>query len=263
MSDLAAQLSQQLRTRLSYAMVKVKNGWESHTFKEIEGLTSPLRSPNAPLSPSSPGSRLPIQAPPRSPEPKRAAYSRPGQGDDITYAENITAARGSNHFDVKAQRHLRHNPRMVNGSEQHDLAPPADVTSAARRQKPHLAHSPYTRSQATAPEQRTPTQNAAMEADAVETLLFMASPGNSGHHPSSSAVRSSPAWTSGQTSSQNSPNRPEPVRQEPARSPHTRTASATNLLATVCNRADASLHELDSISPVINGKTRPATNEGP
>ena len=30
---------------------------------------------------------------------------------------------------------------------------------------------------------RTASQNAAMEKDAVETLLFMSSPGNSGHHP--------------------------------------------------------------------------------
>ena len=30
---------------------------------------------------------------------------------------------------------------------------------------------------------RTPSQQAAVEKDAVETLLFMSSPGNSGYHP--------------------------------------------------------------------------------
>jgi hypothetical protein len=35
------------------------------------------------------------------------------------------------------------------------------------------------------PEQRTPAQNALMEQDAIETLLFMSSPENSGYHPSS------------------------------------------------------------------------------
>ncbi|EEH05897.1 conserved hypothetical protein [Histoplasma capsulatum G186AR] len=35
------------------------------------------------------------------------------------------------------------------------------------------------------PKQRTPSQNALMEKDAIETLLFMSSPENSGYHPSS------------------------------------------------------------------------------
>ena len=30
---------------------------------------------------------------------------------------------------------------------------------------------------------RTPSQKAAMEQDAIETLMFMSSPGNSGYHP--------------------------------------------------------------------------------
>ena len=41
---------------------------------------------------------------------------------------------------------------------------------------------------------RTPSQNAVLEADAVETLLFMASPSNSGNHSSQfSPVTSAPS----------------------------------------------------------------------
>lgn len=39
---------------------------------------------------------------------------------------------------------------------------------------------------------RTPSQNAIMEQDAIETLLFMSSPGNSGYHPSTSSQNSQP-----------------------------------------------------------------------
>lgn len=73
------------------------------------------------------------------------------------------------------------------------LAPPADIIPGSRR-RPH-AHtnghvsganmSPLKLHQDARPttKLRTPSQTAAQEADAVETLLFMASPGNSGHHP--------------------------------------------------------------------------------
>ena len=40
-----AQLSSELRTRLSYAMVKVKNGWQSKTIDEVESLASRKGSP--------------------------------------------------------------------------------------------------------------------------------------------------------------------------------------------------------------------------
>lgn len=82
------------------------------------------------------------------------------------------------------------------------LAPPADILPRSRADTgtPDPSHfftarsprldSPISnrdRSPATPARQRssmrTASQNAAMEKDAVETLLFMSSPGNSGHHP--------------------------------------------------------------------------------
>jgi hypothetical protein len=41
------QLSAQLKTRLSYAMVKVQNGWEKQSLEELEENQSQRGSPNS------------------------------------------------------------------------------------------------------------------------------------------------------------------------------------------------------------------------
>ena len=41
------QLSAQLKTRLSYAMVKVQNGWEKQSLEELEESQSQRGSPNS------------------------------------------------------------------------------------------------------------------------------------------------------------------------------------------------------------------------
>lgn len=56
------QLSAQLKTRLSYAMVKVQNGWEKQSLEELEEVQSQRGSPN-----SAPGgSRVTFGSPPSS-----------------------------------------------------------------------------------------------------------------------------------------------------------------------------------------------------
>lgn len=53
------QLSAQLKTRLSYAMVKVQNGWEKQSLEELEEVHSQRGSPN-----SAPGgSRVHFESP--------------------------------------------------------------------------------------------------------------------------------------------------------------------------------------------------------
>jgi hypothetical protein len=54
-----AQLSSELRTRLSYAMVKVKNGWQPKTIDEVESLASRKGSPASSTS-SKTGISVPI-----------------------------------------------------------------------------------------------------------------------------------------------------------------------------------------------------------
>ena len=85
------------------------------------------------------------------------------------------------------------------------LAPPVDIIPGQRRRPtadnfaPSIQYdvspaAPRLSNGRPTPKHRTPSQNAAMEADAVETLLFMASPNNSGHPatftPQESSLRS-------------------------------------------------------------------------
>ena len=105
------------------------------------------------------------------------------------------------HSASNASRYL-HTQNSAGGPS---LAPPADIqpcnvrqSNALQAQLPLLQTSnqhsvsssgsalsavPATPPQKYALKPRTPSQNAAMEQDAVETLLFMSSPGNSGYHP--------------------------------------------------------------------------------
>ena len=76
------------------------------------------------------------------------------------------------------------------------LAPPADIVArsthsdVSKNQPPPLCtndigtnSAPVTPPPKRQPKTRTQSQQAEVEKDAVETLLFMSSPGNSGHHP--------------------------------------------------------------------------------
>lgn len=44
---MCRQLSAQLKTRLSYAMIKVQNGWEKQSLDELEEVHSQRGSPNS------------------------------------------------------------------------------------------------------------------------------------------------------------------------------------------------------------------------
>lgn len=125
--------SKNLRTKLSYAMVKVQNGWQSNTLEEVESLAS------------SPRSTIPSTSP---------------------------------RFSLSAMSQTR-RLQCLSTTTMPSLAPPAPIISGRKRPNPNLQLKPKQ-------PQRTPSQNAAMEADAVETLLFMSgSPNNSGRFPSS------------------------------------------------------------------------------
>lgn len=110
-----------------------------------------------------------------------------------------------------------------NQASRRALAPPANIVSGTRRRPnpngvpngPYAAGS-YTPSRhlhvstSSPSPKRTPSQNAAMEADAVETLLFMASPGNSSYHPNTSAAAESNLRSTAPTSS----SQPSPLRTQ-------------------------------------------------
>ena len=131
------------------------------------------------------------------------AYSQAG---DLTSPQSGQSSRTYESF---WREHSASNASRVlqnqNSTEGPSLAPPADIqprnlrrSNTSRAQPPALPNSnqnsfsssgsapstmPATPPQRHATKPRTPSQNLTMEQDAVETLLFMSSPGNSGYHP--------------------------------------------------------------------------------
>ena len=228
------QLSNQLKTRLSYAMVKVQNGWQSRSIDELEVMTSQqnspvstastLRRPNESSRPSS-SSNQPnhagfTQSSERStatPEyhsstPRRHTttsghdYANPQSGSSAQSPSSANTTRTYESFWREHSEQGTPRPPPSASSTGPSLAPPADITPRnARRtntsstQPPRLQTNnsrtegkgdiiriPATPPPHHRPVARTPSQNAAMEKDAVETLMFMSSPKNSGYHPTTS-----------------------------------------------------------------------------
>ena len=162
--------------------MKVQNGWESNTLDEIESLASQRESPDSNLGAKS----QQIQSPRTVMTARRRRQSRGSMSLD--YPGGPSDLRLSND----------RNPNMSpNGSIKPALAPPADIVPSARRRRHDPSQAKQNRHSYTdspsqnSQRQRTASQNAAMEADAVETLLFLASPNNSGHHHHISAGFSS------------------------------------------------------------------------
>ena len=99
--------------------------------------------------------------------------------------------------------------------QRRSLAPPVDIVPGSRRRPTpnagfHAVNGSHVQSRALhsarpPPSHRTPSQSAAMEADAVETLLFMASPNNSGYNLPSHASQESSLRSAQVLSSQTSP----------------------------------------------------------
>ncbi|KAH7171304.1 hypothetical protein EDB81DRAFT_635777 [Dactylonectria macrodidyma] len=181
------ELSAELRTRLSYAMVKVNHGWQSNSLDEVETLASHAASPTS--STSTVHRRHGSSA-----SPRLAISSAP------------TASAPSLYEPVAQLRRSNSPPRTSSGKPA--LAPPASIqpsinmpaprSNPRRNSNPHytptlLSHShsasPHTPAQLTVQTGSRPRNNVdpvlfsphqnVREQDAIESLLFMSSPGNS------------------------------------------------------------------------------------
>jgi len=162
-------------------MIKVQNGWQNRSLDEVESLASAsprstifnhysdnarLLSPRAAITAhlarhNSDSSSNSDTQPPLRPDP--VLMSPPSSKKALAPAVNIVPR--------SSQQRRRPTPNMQVQTGCHSVG------------RPVIKH-------------RTPSQSAAMEADAVETLLFMASPNNSGsaHHSSHfSPVTSAPS----------------------------------------------------------------------
>lgn len=226
-------------------MVKVQNGWQSHSLGEVESLAAQQVSPTS--TPSTLHGPQRVQQSPRStatPAETQAGSSQsPGKGVEATrlqYAIDESLPMGSAAPPHSYQSLInkqtspsstqtptyesfwrQHSANPTTGTKDRvlstkpagpSLEPPANIFSRnTRRSNSQQVQPPvlYTNnlsnlstssetsaisfipatpppaSQRRATATRTPSQNAAMEKDAVETLLFMSSPVNPGYHPNS------------------------------------------------------------------------------
>ena len=176
-------------------MVKVQHGWQNRTFDEVESLAS--------VSPRSSTSGFQNALGRGSP---RSVVS----SDLHRKWSSSTSSEGGEASAPRVNGPTSNVPPLATQpdatvSARRALAPPVDIVPGQRRRPTanNLAtNTHYDTSPAASralngrptPKHRTPSQNAAMEADAVETLLFMASPNNSGHPatftPQESSLRS-------------------------------------------------------------------------
>ncbi|OBT77460.1 hypothetical protein VF21_05235 [Pseudogymnoascus sp. 05NY08] len=215
------ELTSELRTRLSYAMVKVNKGWESLPIYEVESLASQSGSPT-PSNSTINGRRNTIASPRATmaslqglsgvspkPHPNPAA---PTDSQESTSDGQPSSRTYESFWREQSQRQIGLSASLSSpSSSQLSLQPSAELSSASRTQpnyrrspikssKPHMLSAassdlsqsslssgcvaPNTPAQDTKPPHRgdsvlqTPTQKSLQEQDAIETLLFMSSPGN-------------------------------------------------------------------------------------
>ncbi len=210
-------------------MYKVQSGYATQSLDELESLAS--QSPR-----SSASGFLPNKYALESPRTAMTADWRrkwsSSEGSDVGgLARSKTIAGPHTNLNGLA-------PASATQAARRGLAPPANIVSGNRRRPtangavngPH-ANGPYTQSRnmhvsKSTPKQRTASQNAAMEADAVETLLFMASPGNSGYHSNTSQATGSNMRSTAPMSSQPSPLRTQFRYSEALTSPHRKVGFA-------------------------------------
>ncbi|TDZ32312.1 hypothetical protein C8035_v012363 [Colletotrichum spinosum] len=213
----ASPLSSDLKTRLSYAMLKVNHGWQYHTIDEVESMASQAASPTS--SQSTLHGRQESSASPRSNmaryAPASAATTASSNPSPTTYESFWKDGQRSNQTSASPPASTSNAPT---------LAPPAPIqpsrpashnlrmNSNPRYTPTPLSYShsasPHTPGQQQAvnatPNQRlgrappidpilfSPHQNV-REQDAIESLIFMSSPGNSANmkHNYSQSVASS------------------------------------------------------------------------
>lgn len=199
------QLSAELRTRLSYAMIKVNHGWQSNSLDEVESLASHAASPTS--STSTVHRRHGSSASPR------LAISSAPAASALSPYEPVSQLRRSNSPPRTASGKPALGPPA---SIQPSMSMPAPRSNPRRNSNPHytptlLSHShsasPHTPAQPTVqtgsrsrnivdPILFSPHQNV-REQDAIESLLFMSSPGNSANLKHAFSPTGSPGPHSG------------------------------------------------------------------
>ncbi|QSZ34426.1 hypothetical protein DSL72_006018 [Monilinia vaccinii-corymbosi] len=209
------ELSSELRTRLSYAMVKVNNGWESKSINEVETIASQAGSPTS--SNSTLNTRQTLLTSPRAEIANiQGQGSRDVCGPRPTVDYDLYARTGTepssrtyesfwrDHSTANVTHSYRHNLYPPPSPQSKSLAPPADIrpTAASRRSDSKFSKPPSLPGHSSANSHpsfnnysapRTPNpsayhhsehvmtsgQKTIQEQDAIVSLILMGSPGNS------------------------------------------------------------------------------------
>lgn len=199
---ILVQLSAELRTRLSYAMVKVNNGWQTRNLDEVEGLASHAASPTSSTS---------------------TVHRRNGSSASPRLASLPSSQVQFANEPIIFRRKSNTPPSASAPSNKPTLAPPASIQPSSSMPAPRsnprrnsnprymptmLSHShsatstPISngvgRSQSSLdPNMYSPHHKNVREQDAIETLLFMSSPGNSSNLKHTFSPSGSPGPQSG------------------------------------------------------------------
>ncbi|KAK4121531.1 hypothetical protein N657DRAFT_665338 [Parathielavia appendiculata] len=192
------ELSAELRARLSYAMVKVNHGWQGHSIDQVESLASQAASPVSSASTihlrngSSASPQLSTVSHRASNNTTPATgpqHPSSGRPEDLQWRE--PTPRGSSASPVKSNHGLappvsiqpsqqvgnprrEHNPRHVPSflSTSHQTSPRANDLRASPYLPPGRHRSAMSEAMLVSPHTNV------REQDAIESLLFMSSPGN-------------------------------------------------------------------------------------
>lgn len=189
-ADLS-QLSSELKTRLSYAMVKVNHGWQTRSLDEVESLASRAASPTSSTSTihrrqgSSASPRLAASAPAtqvhfahdqtmlrrKSNSPPFASSNKPALAPPATIqpSSSMPAPRSNS----RRNSNPRYTPTLLSYS--HSASPRGNAISTLLTP----VTNGYPNSQSSVDHVMYSPHKNVREQDAIESLLFMSSPGNS------------------------------------------------------------------------------------
>lgn len=191
-------MSADLKTRLTYAMMKVSHGWQSRSLDEVESLASRGGSPASSSSTihlrkgssSSPRLGAAVHFAPDPVTHRRKSNSPPGQTNKPMLAPPAPIQPAKPGTNARRNPHPRTTPALLNhshsasaGSPQSPgLAPPADIGGHSLSQPTRPTDNPM----------YSPHHNV-RDQDAIEALLFMSSPGNSANMKHAFSPSVSPA----------------------------------------------------------------------
>ncbi|KAG5914405.1 hypothetical protein E4U42_000513 [Claviceps africana] len=211
-----SDLSAELRTRLSYAMVKVNHGWQGRCLDEVESLASQAASPTSSTSTihqgrngSSVSPRLAIRATPPQMASAGASKSAPAsqqrRNSDSSPSSSSLSPRptlappatiqpslpmSTTRTHPRRNTNPRYAPTMLSSLSQ-------SASSSSARSSAPLGNGHFAlHASAAEPILHSPHKNV-REQDAIETLLFMSSPGHSANLTHSLSPLGSPGPQAG------------------------------------------------------------------